>query len=436
MKGEYLVLLLEFLEEFINSKLYQNRYIVIFGANAPGTIIINQLEQYGINVSSVIDNNEKSHGKLFMDIMIEDPEQVLGSFRDDALILISSRYYEEMKKQLELMGYEENRHIVKTIELSNSIKFSLTDETFNLAISNIERGLQVYNRIQEKHNAKLIIMVPVRPNGDVYIICSYIRAFAKKLNVPLNNLVLTVIGSACYKVAELFNLPNVEKLTWDDSDCLATLGHIWNDEIRIMNPYFSHLSKFPNIEGYKGINFVDDIKLGLMDLEEKAIPYYPEQHISAREIDKFFEENGLRKNKTVILAPYANSIPQIRWEFWEKLVEELLSLDFDVCTNCGTSNEKPLAGTKSIFFEFKDAVDICNNAGYVIAYRSGFCDIIANSKCKRIVIYPDHTTGLSGLHEVFEMKDPIYNQYNLFELVHSYEKTENLIKKVIDTIKQ
>ena len=55
MKGEYLKLLLAFLEEFISKQLYLNKKIIIFGANAPGTIIINYLEQHGISTFGVLD---------------------------------------------------------------------------------------------------------------------------------------------------------------------------------------------------------------------------------------------------------------------------------------------------------------------------------------------------------------------------------------------
>lgn len=436
MKGEYLILLLEFLERFIKKEDFLNRKIIIFGANAPGTIIINYLEQRGVNVEAVIDNNSNAQGKLFMDIPIQSPNTVLSNFQRDFLILISSRYYEEMKKQLEQLGYIENKHFIKTIELSNSIKFSLDNQTFENAVNQMYKGFEVYNSIKQKFNIKYIVMVPVRPNGDVYIVCSYLREFAKKLNVKINEIVLTVIGGACFQVAKLFDIPNIENLSLEDSNNLAAFSYINSGEIKLINPYFSHLTHYSDFDGYKGINFVDDIKLGIMDLNENTEPYFPSRkEFDENEVDDFFIKNELEENNTVILAPYANSIPQIKWDFWVKIYNQLEKLGFNVCTNCGTPHEKPIGESKSVFFKFKDAAEICNKAGYVISYRSGFCDVIANSNAKRVVIYPDHATGLSGLHEVFEMKDKIYNQNNLYEVVHSYENTDLLLDNVINLIK-
>lgn len=434
MKGEYLKLLLSFLEEFISKQLYMNKKIIIFGANAPGSIIINYLERNGINTIGVIDNNEKVQGKLFMDIKICNPEDVLKKYNDDYLILISSRYYEEMKKQLESFGYIENKHFIKTLELGDSINFSLDDSVFNEYTSKIYRGLEVYKKIVQKYNKQYIVMVPVKPNGDVYIICSYIREYVKKIGLELEDIVLTVIGQGCYKVAELFEIPFIAKLSLEDSNNLSSLAYLLDEKIKLVNPYFSHLNFFKNIDGYKELNFVDDIKLGIMNLEDSTLPFYPKFKSDKKEIDFIFDDNHLTQGKTVILAPYAYSIPQIRWTFWEKLANQLLLKGYDVCTNCGSQDEKPIKGTKPIYFTFNNAVEFCNKAGYIIAYRSGFCDIIAQSNAKRIIIYPDHAIGLSELREIFAMKDKVYNQDNLFEVVNEYENTEILLKKIIEYI--
>lgn len=434
MKGKYLELLLDFLEEFISKKLYLDKKIIIFGANAPGTIIINYLEQHRVDVFGVIDNNEKVQGKLFMDIKICSPEDILKKYNNDYLIFISSRYYEEIKKQLESFGYIENKHFLKTFEFGNSIDFSLNDFVFQKHINKVYNGLEIYKKIVQKYGKKYIIIIPIDVNGDVYIVCSYIGEYVKKLGLELKDIVLTVIGQGSYKVAKLFEIPFIEQLSLEDSNNLSSIAYLLDKKIKVINPYFSHLNFFKNMDGYKDLNFVDDIKLGIMNLEESTFPFYPKFKCNEKEIDSIFDDNHLTKGNTVILAPYAYSIPQIRFVFWEKLARELSKKGYDVCTNCGSLDEKPIKGTKPIYFPFNNAVEFCNKAGYVIAYRSGFCDIIAQSNAKRIVIYPDHAIGLSELYEIFSMNDKIYNQENLYEVVHEYEKTEILLKKIIEYI--
>lgn len=432
MEGVLLQQLLDMLVSLLEEGKFHNRYIVIFGANAPGTVSINFLEKHHIQVNAVVDNNVLLHGKQFLEIMISSPEDTLTNYKDDALILIASRYYDEMKQQLEQMGYKEQVHIYQMLNLSENVKFDTSIEAYQNAEQMVRSGLAVYQRLQDKYGDATIVMAPVRPNGDVYMICSYLDAFVRQMEKTRDpTVVLTVIGNSCEATAQLFNMKHIEKLTWDESDQLAAYANFLPEKIKVINPFLSHLEVYSYMGGYKGLTFLDVMKHGLLGLLQEHTIVRPKHEYRESLVQEIFETYGLEESNTVILAPYANSIPQIKWDTWERVAEYLKNQNYTVCTNCGTSAEKPIKGTKPVMFSFRDAVAVTEKAGYLIAYRSGFCDIVADSKCKKIIVYPDHFTGLSSLRDFYGMEDEIYRQENLIQIEHTFTTTNELAAEIV-----
>jgi len=82
----------------------KNREICIFGASIGGEKLLNDLIPKGLNVSYFIDNNNDKWGDNFNEIEVKPPSFLKK--KQDLLILIGSISYEnEIKKQLNEMGY-------------------------------------------------------------------------------------------------------------------------------------------------------------------------------------------------------------------------------------------------------------------------------------------------------------------------------------------
>lgn len=105
------------LDKMIEANLFEEKYVVMFGCNKIAGMIIYYLQQKNIKVDSIIDNNKNNCGQIFMDVLVSAPQEVLGTFRKDVLVLIASGFQAEMIKQLEDMGYKNNEHIRKVIDL-------------------------------------------------------------------------------------------------------------------------------------------------------------------------------------------------------------------------------------------------------------------------------------------------------------------------------
>jgi len=424
-----------FLDRLNLQKSLKDKQLFVFGANASGTIIINDLIARGLEVAGVLDNNPLLENSMFLEIKVTTPEQAFTPFIDNAVILIASRYYDEMKLQLEQLGYIENEHIYKVVDLNPNSDFNLSWDTTNKYISLAERGVEVYERLCRKYNSRLIVMSPVKPNGDTYMICSYLNSFIQN-NYNGESYVLTVVGKSCQLTAELFNIENIELLDTQDNISLVTLANFYPDRVQIISPYYKYQEIYHHLDGYKGLTFIEEIKHGLMGLNKNTEPQFPNTQISDERLNELCLRYGIEKGNSVIIAPFANSIPLINNRFWEQLVASLKLDGYKVFTNCGTLEEVPIKGSERIFYEFEEAVAISEYAGTVISYRSGFCEIIARSKCKKIVIYPDHIKGHSSLRVLFGMEDQIYEQERLYQITNTYKYTNELLDEVMRVVRE
>ena len=120
----------ENLQKFIDEGLLESKKIVLFGAADPGIALKEYLDERGYHIYSVIDNGSKKQGMCFEGICVQKPEEVLGQFNPDFVILIASSHIAEMTSALEKMGYIKGEHILGLIDyekILNQIKNSIQD---------------------------------------------------------------------------------------------------------------------------------------------------------------------------------------------------------------------------------------------------------------------------------------------------------------------
>lgn len=111
-KKKWIVDLQSSFEKTIQNINLKNKNIVIFAYTDFTKRIIAFLEQMNIAVSAIVDNNKKLQEEIYKGIKVYKPEDYLIPFNENNIILIASRFYREMKEQLEKYGYQEGRHII------------------------------------------------------------------------------------------------------------------------------------------------------------------------------------------------------------------------------------------------------------------------------------------------------------------------------------
>ncbi|NLM06963.1 MAG: hypothetical protein GX219_08605 [Tissierellia bacterium] len=429
--NDYIDEMLFVIKNIISKNEQKNFYV--FGMNVLSDRVVRFLKDNEYEVHGILDNNPAYYGKKFLDIVVNSPEYFLKDFDKNACIFIQSSYFSEMKEQLSKLGYQEETHIIKTVNIETSEDFDNKEELFNQFSDKIKLAVNLYNELTGNKKLKLFLL-PQTPLGDVYIFCSYLSSYMEKEG--LKEIIIALRNESQIKIANMFIADyndlkiKIKKISVEETDLLRNLSILFPEHVNLFHP-IDNKYLFYNYNDFKGINFFDHCKKGLFGLNEDIKPRHPTFNRNELEIDKFFKENNLESEKTIIISPYANSVPMSAYLFWKILVERLKVKKYDVVTNCGTIYEKPIEGTKAVYFDFEDSVPILNRCKALIAYRSGFCDITSSATCKKIFIYPYKQQLNTTMYQLYSQKD-FFGKVESFVL--NEETDEVIISKIIDLL--
>ncbi|MCL2698894.1 MAG: hypothetical protein FWE68_01130 [Defluviitaleaceae bacterium] len=429
MNNELLKTIEKKVNTLIDAGALNGKYAVIFGVNHPGDFIIRRLRDRGVYTSVVIDNNPANHGILFEGVPVTSPEDALSPFNENAAVLICSRYYPEMRRQLENMGYKSDAHIFKILDMGTEADFSLDEELFGKKAESAVRGAVLADKILKEHNAERLLICPVKAHGDVYMACAFLREYLAKS--AGGAYVLAVIGKSCADVAELFGVKNIYNATQEEIDALTAAYRMLSDEsvLHITQPFWNYSGFISRLDCYKGLNYQDYYKYWVFGLDEAAAPDVPAAECNEGYIRELFRENNLQKGKTVILSPYANSMPGIPSELFEKLAERLKSKGYSVATNAA-GDEKPVPGTVSLGFPVKELIPVAEYAGAFAGLRSGLFDVLISASCKKVILYPQKAAAHGTVSELYSV-----NHFDegvpAFELIY-----EGNPQKAVDAIEE
>lgn len=357
--------------------------IVIFGAAAASKEIKTCLLELGYIPSAVIDNDPRKIGKQCMALTVQKPEDTLLPFDDNAAILLcSGGFYREITYQLTQLGYQEDRHIYILNFKSDESLISFTRAT-----AFILQGIILYKRLMRRVSPNTMIFVaPYTGTGDIYLAGLFLTEYVRRNNIE--NYIFVVVSGACKKVAEMFEIRNIRVIKPQIADTLTYLEKSLkvNRNIKVLNDGWRDDQK-QWLRGYKDLSFDKVFRYFVFGFDDD-VPYeLPPRKDCSAEIEALCDKHNLVKGKTVILSPYSNTLFELPNEFWETIAEHCSSLGYSVCTNCAGKSELPVKGTEAVFFPLKIAIDFADAAGYFIGIRSGLCDVISSSSCKKIILY-------------------------------------------------
>ena len=117
-------------------------------------------------------------------------------------------------------------------------------------------------------------------------------------------------------------------------------------------------------------------------------------------------------------------------QFWEHLADALKKKGYSVCTNVGTAEEVAVLGTQPLDFSLEYAKEILEIAGTFIGLRSGFCDLISQAECKKIIFYPDRIYGTNEFIDFFSLSNMGLSD-DITEIVFCKEKQEKIIEELL-----
>ncbi len=415
-----------------NASLLLNKDIYIFGCIVQSRDIRDELLAHDCKLAGFIDNNpgKAGNGKMCLGVPVLFPVDL--SVDDRVLIIICSKYFLEMKNQLEELGFC-SANILRIPIDDDANKYSDDDLSVDNAKEIIEKGYELYERmIIENPNLDRLFLCPYPGTGDVYMACAYLPRYLE--NNRISDFILLVIGNACKRVAELFENLNVISITKEQSDELL---HFWEfcGENTVLKPllYWGwRTKKYLYADHYPQISFAEMFLYDVFEFESRPKITLPMQD----EIDSVreaFNIAGLEEGKSVIIAPYAGSfISDISEQVWAKIVKTLQNKGFNVYTNCSNDQEKPIEGSTKVFFSYCQAIPFVELAGYFIGIRSGLCDVISSAKCRKVILYEDafNATRIS----YFGLKKMGLCETDIAELDYSGWDDERIVSEIVEKL--
>ena len=420
------------LKDMFNAGVFQNRRIAIFGSNEPAEQMITFLETLNIQVQFLLDNNKRKIDGFFNEIPIKKPEDVLNEFQKDILILIISKHYYEMLEQLKNLGYQEDIHVVKVIDMSSFANNSLSEETFENYQRNAITGENIYYDIKLKYpEMDYLFMLPVKAIGDVFLGAYYAEDYS--INQKIFNPVFAVVGEGCKKAVMALGYDKVVSMTVEKMNCLERFFLLCNKEYPIIEvnhqkPYTCGLRRIGN---YKKLDFASLFYYGIYELDgninEKKLRKNQKKIFYVKEL---FIQNNFPENNTIILAPYAKTAAGIEMQFWGQLAENLKEKGYIVCTNIAGAEETAVPGTQPFSFSLEYAKEVLETAGSFIGLRSGFCDLVSQAECKKVIFYPDRIYATNEFIDFFSLSNMGLAD-DVTEIVFYKEKQQEILNQVL-----
>lgn len=352
--------------------------IFVFGHCAATERMIDYLEERETCVSAIFDNNKQKAGSKYKTVSIVTPEYIQGFTAANSIVLIATRFYEQMSSQLRQLGYD--GRIEKLIDYNSPVEYSISDDTIKRKIERTLKGKKILETIRRQYPKEHLVICPLNAIGDVYVTMSFIPEYLKR-NQHFQSVVI-VNGDGCRQIADMFEATTI---TLDDTEmdefvqAVIFTGEPNNIIAHHDRVYTDNTVKW--LDKHK-MTFEDYYKHAIFGLPKSAKPVEPTR------LEPFHNTHDLLEGNTVIIAPYAKSVVGIPTEFWQEIICRYKSKGYCVATSV-SGDETPLDNTIALSFPLNQAVSAVEFAGIFIGIRSGLCDVIRNSNCDKTVIFPD-----------------------------------------------
>lgn len=336
----------------------------------------------GYRVAAFLDNNPAKQGMEYQGVPVISPIEITQRDMARMLICIVSRAYESMARQLRQLGY--SGRVEKLADYNTFAEYSLSQETIARKRERVKRGIQLLERVRAALPHCFLIICPFSALGDVYYTMAYLPYYLEKRKI--DRYAVVTVGRACAEVVRMFGCENLTALGQNDMDELVQAVLYTGAQDAFIShhdrPYTNLLMKALYI---KFIHFEQIYRCGVFGLEQGCRPYMP----TMRKIFPGFSgKNRIRQGRSVILAPYAKSVAEIRGGVWEKMISYYREKQYQVYTNV-VGEEKALPGTEPLIAELAEFQSAVEQAGTFIGIRSGLCDVIRDASCRKIVLFPD-----------------------------------------------
>ncbi|MBP3805779.1 MAG: hypothetical protein J6I76_18170 [Oribacterium sp.] len=387
--------------------------------------LADELIKLGVKPAGILDNNPNKYGLAYKGIPVCEPKTAVrdadddraevtgGKAGKDTIILIVSRFYEQMASQMRGLGF--TGRIEKLTDYNTYAEYSLSPDTLISKSERLKRGLDRLREIKASYPGYFIVLCPFPALGDIYFCMSYLKPYLETIGCNKNydeycgksdrmdkyKCLVCVVGNAQRQVAELFDYAEVLKLDQKEMD-EAIQAIIYTDD---SDCYIAHQDRPYVVDLHRAlykkcIPLEIIYKCGIFGLPKDTCPTLPIRWENFKYLhgclgdvtESNSEKNYMDWNtgtNAAIISPYAKSVASLPETLWTDIVDDLTKQGYELFTNV-VGDEKPLPNTQPIsptIAEMKSAVE---QAGLFVGIRSGMCDVIKTADCRKIALYPDY----------------------------------------------
>ena len=370
--------MIENLDRMSDAGSLQKNNVFLFAHCNATMELADELLKRGIKPTAILDNNSDKYGMEYKGIAVSEPASILST--ENAIVLIVSRFYEQMSAQLRSIGFDGD--IVKMTDYNTYAEYSLSADTLLRKSERVKRGIERVRKLKEEYPGHFVVLCPFPALGDIYFCMSYLKAYMQ-INGYEKSLVC-VVGGAQKQVADLFGYADVLEYRQKEIDEMIQ-AVIYKDYPDCFiahqdRPYVVYLHRAL----YKKCIPLETVyKCGIFGLPQDTVAMQPTRW------NEYSFEQSIQGGRTAIIAPYAKSVAALPGDLWESLIADLKSNGYQVFTNI-IGDEKPLEGTEGISPKISEMKSAVEQAGLFIGIRSGMCDVIKTAEYRKIALYPDY----------------------------------------------
>lgn len=260
-------------------------------------------------------------------------------------------------------------------------------------IQKILPGYFLYRELVKRYGVHTAIFRTAwNGTGDYYICGMYLREYLKQNNISDYVFLVKSSGSE-RKVTDLFAVYQGHIAPIPSVDALSRFSEFMRQPEPLCRSFeksdqLSFIGEY--LKGYRGLSLMDFYLWYGFEFPKVPLRDEPRFSQDMEKIRGTMMQMGLTCGKTVILSPYSTCSKEYLppEEVWEEIAIQLKRRGYTVATNC-SKKDKPIKGTVPVFIPYPDTVPFLNEAGGFVGVRSGLCDILSQSTCKKIIIYPE-----------------------------------------------
>lgn len=137
----------------------------------------------------------------------------------------------------------------------------------------------------------------------------------------------------------------------------------------------------------------------------------------------------VKNNNIIYINPFARTVMEIPYVFFEQLAEELKKKGYEVRTILGNETQQPIVGTEGVVCGLWEAAGLINASSGLIGLRSGFMDWIASQTSRTVIcLYPGNYPYI----DFFSFKNLEYQNFIREVIVNVNDDYAIVINQIVE----